>query len=270
MSNFSFTLLLYLFYLCPNFLPLFPLQEIPLPPCLSEGPGFLNAQQWAEPVRERNKDWQLASYREALNKPRFPRRLLDMVQDSRHDLLSGEMGTQDGRHKYHTFRAPEKASKSLCQSQNDTPIHKYIFERWENVPPSKRFAKQEKKRLRWQDNTLMNHELLWRHGVSVGEHYGILSAWGNGISGRIYGEGLHISRFVVLEFYIPSTCWRKRIKVTMRHFETLFASSKLEPLLRGGRKDVLINTLAKMLVLEKVKYLGLDNGGQCKDEGNGL
>jgi hypothetical protein len=212
---------------------------------LTEGAGCHNAQQWKEPVRGRDKDWHLTSYREALNRPRFAQKITSMIQESRQKAHE--------RHPYHMFRAPAKAAGdgSGSRNQENPPIRKYIFERWGNVPPANRKANRQKKRLQWRDNTLMNQEVLWRHGVSVGGDYCILSAWGNGISGRIYGEGLHISRFVVLELYIPATCWRTSIKVTMGDFETLFASPSLEGFLIGGRKDVLINTLAKMLILDK-------------------
>jgi hypothetical protein len=114
----------------------------------------------------------------------------------------------------------------------------------------------------------MNQELLWRRGVSVGNQHCILSAWGNGISGRIYGEGLHISRYVVLDLYVPATCFRKNIQVTMLDFEALFASPGLQALLTGGRKDILIHTLAKMLVLEKGPSNAMDGKTKPLAEGD--
>jgi hypothetical protein len=111
-----------------------PLQaEIPLVPCLSGGMGFLNAQRWKEPIRGRDKDWNLTSYREALNsKPSFPDKLGKMVLENR-----VAQQRSDRHDRYFMFRAPAREKTRMSQKQHCAlPFrkvlshHPYVFNQY--------------------------------------------------------------------------------------------------------------------------------------------
>ena len=49
--------------------------------------------------------------------------------------------------------------------------------------------------------SLISRERLGRQAVQISRSYAILTAYGMGISGRVYAPGLHIHRYVLLEAY---------------------------------------------------------------------
>lgn len=63
-----------------------------------------------------------------------------------------------------------------------------------------------------------HRDRLLRRAAMIGGTYCILTVYGMGIHGRVFGEGLKIKRYLLFEAYIPDRCMKHTLEV--RHMRT--------------------------------------------------
>ena len=193
----------------------YPLMPSVVPP--------LHLTEFAEPLRDRNKDWRLESQR---------------------DVLGTEVDVSVGR-----IKARKDEYKQLVHSGAYSP---------RNLPPEPKFLGaanypnmgHDSRELVYAEEagSLISREMLWRGAVQVSRSYCVLTAYGMGISGRVYAEGLHIPRYILLQAFTKADCQNHEISVSMEMLEILFKGR--EEFLKVGMKKPMIFELCKMLYME--------------------
>ena len=116
--------------------------------------------------------------------------------------------------------------------------------------------------------SVISRERLWRGAVQISRSYCVLTAFGMGISGRVYAEGLHIPRFILLEAYTKENCTSHQIWVTMDMLEKLFEDKK--EYLKPGMKYKMIYELCKMCFFEYDVYEQVSECGMVSCQWCGL
>lgn len=100
--------------------------------------------------------------------------------------------------------------------------------------------------------SLPGQVLLRNQGAMVSSTYCILSVYGVGIYGRLYGAGLHerhgMHRFLRIEAYDPGSSQRFTLIVTLGDLEELF--EQRTELLVAGKKQAIIKQLVALLFFE--------------------
>ncbi|EQC33714.1 hypothetical protein SDRG_08817 [Saprolegnia diclina VS20] len=90
--------------------------------------------------------------------------------------------------------------------------------------------------------------LLSRRGILIDASYVIVSAWGAGIYGRVFGIGLQSKRALVVHVYDPALGITHLLSISMDDLEDLFEDHRAY--LTAGRKDELLQAITSMLFFE--------------------
>ncbi|KDO28125.1 hypothetical protein SPRG_22192 [Saprolegnia parasitica CBS 223.65] len=90
--------------------------------------------------------------------------------------------------------------------------------------------------------------LLSRRGILIDTSYVIVSAWGAGIYGRVFGIGLQSKRALVMHVYDPALGITHLLSISMDDLEDLFEDHRAY--LTAGRKDELLHAITSMLFFE--------------------
>lgn len=77
---------------------------------------------------------------------------------------------------------------------------------------------------------------ILRDGRMISSSFAIISIYGLGIHGRIYGTGIRRNRKLILEAYVPETCARYSLELSLDELEDLFSTAHLTELLVAGKK----------------------------------
>lgn len=77
---------------------------------------------------------------------------------------------------------------------------------------------------------------ILRDGRMISSSFAIISIYGLGIHGRIYGMGIRRNRKLIFEAYVPETCARYSLELSLDELEDLFSTAHLTELLVAGKK----------------------------------
>eukprot|EP00948_MAST-09A_sp_MAST-9A-sp1_P000631 g631.t1 len=101
----------------------------------------------------------------------------------------------------------------------------------------------------WVDGHLLTKIIMHKEVCMISNTYCILTVYGMGIHGRVYGEGVnasgHMPRFLTISAYDPRDCGNYEVRVEMDELKRLFSNNA--DLLIAGHKFELIRALIRML-----------------------
>jgi len=205
----------------------YPLMPSAIPP--------IHLKKFAEPVRNRNKDWRLESERR---------------------ILGTQIHTDVGTIRREREAYEENVRNGVMCERPKVPLYPGIY------PPGG--SSSHENVYSPEAGSVISRERLWRGAVQISRSYCVLTAYGMGISGRVYAAGLHIPRYILLEAYTKEHSTSHQIWVTMDMLETLFKDRP--EFLKPGNKLNMIYELCKMLFFEYDVYEQYvndksDNGG---------
>lgn len=190
--------------------------ETALMPCHRVLP-LLDSDNWKEPIRDRDKMW--------------------------------------ARDELSVVLALSRATGSRCYRM--TNPYKRFMGKWTHWEVQKLHihgaeAETETNSIAPRDQSQTGQVLLRNQGAMVSDTYCILSVYGVGIYGRLYGAGLHerhgTHRFLRIEAYDPGSSQRFTLIVTLRDLEELF--EQRNELLVAGKKPAIIKQLVALLYFE--------------------
>ncbi|GMF30057.1 unnamed protein product [Phytophthora lilii] len=203
--------------------------EVALMPCHSlqhRGFAFLPAEHWREPVRDRDKHW---------TKDELPS-LLRGGALSLH-MTPWSMTKAPGANNRGKWARYEACRFHIPKRENSTS--------YENLGSLTTLAKRPPR------------VLLRAQGTLISRSYCVVSIFGEGIFGRLYGAGLtekRIKRCLHVEAYEPSTSRTYLLSVTLQDIEWVFRvggdDPERESLLAPGRKQELLHQLIALLYFE--------------------
>lgn len=179
--------------------------------------SLLGSDKWKEPIRDRDKMW---------------------ARDELSVVLA--LSSATGRRCYRM-----------------TNPHKHFLGKWTHWETQKLHihaveANAETTSIAAREQSLSSQVLLRNQGAMVSDTYCILSVYGVGIYGRLYGAGLHerhgMHRFLRIEAYDPGSSQRFTLIVTLRDLEELF--EQRHELLVAGKKPAIIKQLVALLYFE--------------------
>ncbi|ETI51279.1 hypothetical protein F443_05345 [Phytophthora nicotianae P1569] len=200
--------------------------EIALMPCHSlqhRGYELLSAELWREPVRNRNKHW---------------------LHDELPFLVRGTVSTI----RWRMTKAPSANNRGKWTRFEAYKLHipshptaTTLDTRSSSVSPVKK----------------PQRVLLRAQGILISRSYCVVSVFGEGIYGRLYGAGLtgkDKKRYLRVEAYNPATSRTYSLVVTLQDIEWIFRvggdDPEREALLAPGRKQELLRQLITLLYFE--------------------